>query len=356
MYRMSGIGRYQRNIIPLLLPQLKIENVRVIGDISQLKSEPWTRDPRVEILSSKARIYGLSEQMLALSGSLRRTDILWVPHYNVPLLYRGKLLVTIHDVCPLALRGALDSSLKRTFAKVLFQNVARRADEVFCVSEFTSKEVQKYLGIPQAKVHVTHPGLEARWDDSASSDERVRTPYLLCVGNIKPHKNIGALLKAFNKVRDHIPHRLVIVGKLEGLVTADKGVVREAEKLGSDRVELTGEISDQRLKQLYRGADSFILPSLYEGFGLPVLEAMALNCPVLCSNASALPEVAGDAALYFDPRDVDDLANKLLRITSDGALRAELIERGLRRIQQFSYQDCAKRTADVINNLITRLA
>jgi glycosyltransferase involved in cell wall biosynthesis len=280
------------------------------------------------------------------------TDLLWVPHYNAPLLYTGRLVVTIHDVCHLALPESLGSSVKRSYARLLFANVARRADAIFCVSEFTALEVQRYLHVMPTKIHVTRPGLDARWNINAEPyTDPKGFPYFLYVGNVKPNKNLRGLLEAFRQIMHQIPHRLVIVGKLGNMKSIDEAVIAEARSM-PERVHLTGEISDERLMQYYRGAAAFVFPSLYEGFGLPLLEAMSLKCPVLCSNTSSLPEVAGSAALYFDPLDSGDLAEKLLEIVSSAALRTSLVEEGLARVKKFSYERCAEQTAEVLNRIL----
>lgn len=351
MYRMSGIGRYLRNVVPLLLPLLDVDRIRVIGDRTDLLEDAWSEDQRVEVFDSKAGIYSIEEQALSLAGAFRNSTLLWVPHYSVPFLYRGRLAVTIHDACHLALRESLSGSIKRGYAKLLFESVGRRASAVFCVSDFTASEVQKYLHIPRSRIYVTRPGLDAKWNSNPPlHKEPDGLPYFLYVGNIKPNKNLKTLLRAFRQIMDQIPHRLVIVGKMSNMNTVDDAVVREAESLSS-RVHLTGEVGDELLRQYYRGADFFVFPSLYEGFGLPLLEAMGMGCPILSSNASALPEVAADAALYFNSQDSGDLAEKLLQIASDPALRAGLVERGFLRLKAFSYQDCAAQTAEVLNTL-----
>jgi glycosyltransferase involved in cell wall biosynthesis len=319
-------------------------------------AEDWSKDPRVEVFESGAGIYGLQEQALALNGALRGTELLWVPHYSVPMLYSGRLAVTIHDVCHLALHESLDGNLKRIYARLLFSSVARKADAILCVSEFTSSEVQRYLHVPADRIQVTHLGLDAKWDAGAAPHRELDgAPYFLFVGNLKPNKNLGVLLKAFGQVVGQIPHRLVIVGKADNMKTVDGSVIYEAEKL-SGRVQLTGEISDQLLMEYYRGAEALVFPSLYEGFGLPLLEAMSLGCPVLCSNTSALPEVGGDAVMYFNPRDPSDLAAKLVEVARTSELRSRLVQRGLSRLKMFSYEKCARQTAEILNGLLSKPA
>jgi glycosyltransferase involved in cell wall biosynthesis len=204
------------------------------------------------------------------------------------------------------------------------------------------------LHVPVAKTTVTLPGLDADWPASAVRHVEVDgLPYLLFVGNVKPNKNVAALLEALTMVLERIPHRLVIVGRVHGMGTGDAAVVRRAEALG-DRVRFAGEVDDATLQRLYAGAAALVMPSLYEGFGLPLLEAMQLGCPVLAATGSSLPEMAGEAALLFDPLVPRELAERLLQV-QDAACMEGLRVRGLARVRQFSFERCAQQTAAVMN-------
>jgi glycosyltransferase involved in cell wall biosynthesis len=348
MYRHSGIGRYLRNLFPLLLPQLSADQVRVLGRRDVIGDAGWCADRRVEFQEEPSRIYSVSEQMMGIKGSYRDSDLLWVPHFNVPLFYGGRMVVTVHDIAPVVMPGILGNKIKRAYAALLIQRAVERAAEIMCVSEFTATELHERLGVAREKIIVTYPGLEAGWPEQATPHrEADGLPYVLFVGNVKPNKNLSVLLRAFAKVKDVVPYRLVLVGRMRGFGTEDELSLRRAEVLG-DRVRFTNEISDEELISLYAGASAFCLPSLYEGFGLPLLEAMRLGCPVLCSNAGALPEVAADAALYFDPRDDEALARCLLQVT-DTWLMDRLRQAGRRRVEQFSFTRCAELTAEVLN-------
>ena len=175
-------------------------------------------------------------------------------------------------------------------------------------------------------------------------------PYVLFVGNVKPNKNLRLLLRAMRAVTDLIPHRLLVAGKTEGMRTADERVFAEARALG-DRVRFAGEVTEEQLQALYAGASALCMPSLYEGFGLPVLEAMASRCPVLCARAGSLPEVAGDAALFFDPYDDAELRDCLLRVL-DEAEMDRLRTAGVERKAMFRFARCAETTAGVLNRLL----
>lgn len=353
MYRHSGIGRYLRNLFPLLLPLLNVDRVRVLAPREILEGSAWMADPRVQVVEESAKIYSVAEQALVLRGVYGKRDVLWVPHYNVPLYYGGPMVVTMHDVAPLAMPEILDNAIKRSYAATLIRRAAKQASEILCVSEFTARELRERLNVQANKITVTYPGLDAGWPETAVPHvEADGVPYVLYVGNVKPNKNLGLLLRAFTSIGKEVPFRLVLAGKMRGFGTEDLAVIRQAESMG-DRVRFTDEISDKELISLYAGARALCLPSLYEGFGLPLLEAMQLGCPVLCSTAGALPEVAGEAALYFDPRDDAGLAQRLLQI-EDSALMNQLRQAGRIRVEQFSFTQCAAQTATVLNRVMRK--
>jgi len=351
MYRHSGIGRYLRNLVPLLLPKLNVDHVRVLGLRALVEDAAWLHDTRIEFIEEPAAIYSVAEQRMALRGAYRDTSLLWVPHFNAPLFYRGRMVVTMHDVALLAMPEILGNSVKRAYAKLLIQRAVSQASAILCVSEFTKSELQTRLSVPKEKMTVTHPGLDAEWPEVATPHrEADGVPYLLYVGNVKPNKNLGLLLRAFVQVMHSLPYRLVLAGRMEGFGTGDHAVIRQAATLGQ-RVRFTREVSDAELISLYAGASAFVLPSLYEGFGLPLLEAMQLGCPVLCSTAGALPEVAGNAALYFNPSSEVELAARLGEV-GDLARMNQLRHAGFERVKRFSFLECAEQSAEVMNRLM----
>ena len=353
MYRKSGIGRYLQTVLPDLIPLVNASRIRILCDPEDLNGESWTKDPRIEIRCFRAPIFSVAEQVAALGSTYRDAGLLWVPQYNIPLLYRGGLLVTIHDLCQLAFPETLGNDLQRWYARKLLSAVASRANAVMCVSEFTASEMQRYLGIDARRLTIAHPTVGSSWtrDNSVRSNESGR-PYILAVGNIKKHKNLKRLIKAFDLIRGAIPHDLIVVGQQQGFMNSDPDLASTV-NLQDGRVRFTGYVSDAELNSYYRNADLFVLPSIYEGFGFPVVEAMALGCPVACSNVSSLPEVAGDAALFFDPNSVEDIGRVITEVLGDQDLRERLIERGRHRANTYRGNACARSTADVINRIMS---
>ena len=348
MYRHSGIGRYLRNLFPLLLPLLKADRVRVLGMREMIGSAEWRNDPRIEFIEEPAKVYSLGEQFMGLRGLYRETDCCGFRTTTCQYIMLAYIVVTVHDIAPLVLPEILSNGVKRAYAKLLIERAVKQAAAILSVSEFTAKELHERLRVPAQKITVTHPGLDAGWPAAAPPHvEPDGVPYVLYVGNVKPNKNLQLLLRAFERVRDIVPYRLVLAGRMRGFGTNDEAVIRQADLMGN-RVRFADEISDKELISLYAGAKALCLPSLYEGFGLPLLEAMQLGCPVLCSTAGSLPEVAGDAALYFDPKDDLGLATRLTQV-EDTALMNALRDAGRIRVREFSFAECAKKTAAVLN-------
>jgi glycosyltransferase involved in cell wall biosynthesis len=352
MYAMAGIGRYLQNLLPDLIPRVNASKIWIFGKASDVSGANWLNDPRIEFCDFNAPIFSAEEQLVAATGRYREVDLLWMPQYNLPLLYGKKLLVTVHDLCQLAHPDTLGSDLQRGYARFLLSRVARRASKIMCVSEFTASEIRRYLNVNQERLVITYPAISETWHSfTEQATKRCTPPFLLAVGNLKKHKNLPRLVAAFEHIQGLIPHRLVIVGKRDGFLNAEVGFGSSSGRVG-ERIQFTGPVDDQKLQSYYRGASALIFPSYYEGFGYPLVEAMTQGCPIACSNVAALPEVAGDAALYFDPFSVEEIGTGLLRIATDGRLQSALAERGRERIRRFIGTTCAELTSQTINRLL----
>lgn len=348
MLRHSGIGRYLRSVFPLVLERTVADRVSVLGPRSLLEGQPWLSDPRVTHIETGIPVYSPGEQKLAFLPAVHEADVLWVPHFNAPMLRRGKTVVTIHDLAYLAMPELLGRWHKRAYAKLLMTRAVRHASAILAVSEFTRGELVRRLHVDAAKITVTPLGLDPTWPSAAEpSAEASIGPYFLFVGNVKPNKNVKLLLEAFALVQHQLPQRIVLAGKMEGFITGDASALALARSMG-DRVHMVGEVSDEELQRLYAGATALVMPSLYEGFGLPLLEAMQLGCPVLASTANSLVEVGGEAALYFDPREAEQLAARLMEVAQPET-QARLRALGRQRATEFSIADTARRTAAVLN-------
>lgn len=278
------------------------------------------------------------------------TDLLWLPHLNIPIRYRGsaKLLVTLHDLemRHLKLREPRKFPVY-LYSRLVFPLIRRRADAIVCDSRFTYDEWLHFYKRTR-DVHVIPLGVESAFFDArpGAADHLTPNPYLLYVGNVKPHKNLRRLIEAFLKIKDRIPHDLVIAGKLAGLRSGDRSIPGLVEA-GGERIRLTGRVSQPELEALYAGADLFVFPSLYEGFGLPPLEAMAAGTAVAASDISVVREACADAAAYFNPRDPADIARAIEAALADDA-RTELVRKGRERAQARNWDRPIAETLRVI--------
>ncbi len=282
-------------------------------------------------------------------------DLFHATEHLLPPFRHIRTVLTVHDLIYI-LFPEYHLPMNYHFLRLMMPRFARRAGAIIAISECTRWDLVRLWQIPEEKIHVIHEGIDARFRPPAGSHTaaRVRASYglpdrfALYVGTIEPRKNLPALLDAWQRLRSPCP--LVIAGKKGWLY---EETFARVEALGlSDRVIFTGFVPDKDLPALYGAADVFVFPSLYEGFGLPVLEAMACGTPVVTTTGGSLPEVAGDAALLVDPTDVDALTDALGHLLHDRALRDECRERGLARARAFTWERTARETRDVYRRLL----
>jgi len=277
-----------------------------------------------------------------------RPDVLFVPAHVLPLAHPLPSVVTVHDLGyryfpdmhPGGQRRYLDWSTRFS---------ARSATHVIGDSAATQRDLAHFYGVPAAKVSVVYPGRDERlsWVDPAPVRARYNLgpDYLLHVGTLQPRKNLSRLIEAAASLRREWPRVQLVLAGQPGW---QAGPILEQARAHADFVRLLDYVPADDLAGLYSGARAFVFPSLYEGFGFPVLEAMACGTPVVCANTSSLPEVAGDAALLVDPLDTGALAGAIGRVLGDGSLRASLAAKGLEQVKKFSWQRAAKETLEVL--------
>ena len=311
MINSSGIGKVIENILKRLILEKKDWHFFLLGKYSELCVFPFANLSNTEIIECDSKIYSIREQYEVVKKIPQITDLLWVPHYNIPIFYSGKMIVTIHDVFHLANLKYENEFIKKVYAKIMFEIAVAKAKRIICDSEFTTVELLKYTHANKNKINIVYCGIDESWFDIKKSDSFYNHEYFIYVGNIKPHKNLVRLLQAFRLIKDKITHNLVLVGKKAGFLTGINNINNLIKGM-EDRVIFTGYVSDSELQQYVIHASAMIFPSLYEGFGLPPLEAMACGCPVVVSNIASLPEVCKDAAIYCNPYDAQDIADKML--------------------------------------------
>ena len=306
-----------------------------------------------EVRKFNAPIYSISEQIL-LPPKIRKLPIFHSPHYNAPLLYSGKLIVTVHDIIHIKFPEYLASRKAYLYAKYMFKKVTEKAEKLITASEHTKSDIIEHFNVSPEKINVIPFGVDERFhsvEDEAlisSFKEKFALPenFILYVGNLKSHKNLGTLLKAFGvlKKKKEIEESLVLT---TGGKPADELIRQVCDEGIEKSVKFLPFIPDEELPLLYNCARVFVFPSLYEGFGLPLLEAMACGVPVVCSNSASIPEVVGEAAIMCDPEDCGAFADGMHRLLRDDSLRSKLTSEGMKRAKFFSWAETAKKTVEV---------
>ncbi len=275
-------------------------------------------------------------------------DVFFSPAHYGPRFLNVPLVVTIHDLSYIFYPNEF---LKKDLYQLTHwtKYTVSKATKIIAVSNSTKKDLIRVYGLPENKIAVIYNGFEkyTRVKPSKFKIKENKKPYLLYVGTLQPRKNVGVLLQAFYKFNQIYPEfELVIAGKKGWMY---EKIFEQIADLGlEDKVYFTDYISDFQLAYLYENAFCLVMPSLYEGFGLPILEAMSFNLPVLSSFSSSLPEIGGEACFYFDPNDVNELVEKLIKLKNNPSLRKELIKKGKERIKHFSWKTCATQTLSVI--------
>ena len=338
-----GIGRYARELIDALG---RVDRVNVYEVLLPCTHHPFFARPNMRYRVVRFPLFRRRfwEQVAPLL--VGPYDVLHLPYDSVVVWKRGKFVSTIHDVKPLLfpeLRAR--PNLNRLIEQWLVGNRWQKIDHVITISEHSRQDLLCHAPLRSDQVTVTPLGLDAEKFRPAPP-QRSGRPYVLCVAGADPTKNVGCLVEAFAKLSESLRKEFDLI--LVGDVSKREDIRATVDRLGlSSQAKLVGRISDEELIAYYQQATVFVFPSLYEGFGFPVLEAMGCGCPVICSDRSSLPEVAGDAALLIDPNDSSQLAAALSRVLESPALQNELRTRSLARAGQFSWDRTAAETVAV---------
>ncbi len=359
----GGVDSYWRNLVPRLLDLAREDPGLHLGVLSAFLNPFRVRT----LLPYRRRGASLHHWWLPpqLLGSLGRRrlpleffagthDLVHAVEPVWPFRSRGRLVVTCHDLMYRHHPQYLDPRWVRRLEEGT-REAQRRATLWICVSEHTREDLIRHYHVPRGRTRVVYHGVDASFREAgldSGAVEAVRAkrhldkPYLLFLGSVEPKKNLRVLLRAYaHALRLGIGSELVVAGRAGWRSETVRRAVEEAPEL-RDRVRFTGFVDQEDLPGLVGGARALVLPSRYEGFGMPVLEAMAAGTPVLCSDRGALPEVAGGAALHFDADDEEALAGLLARIDGDDGLWEDLRRRGLERAAPFTWERCARETLE----------
>ncbi|MCX6990528.1 MAG: glycosyltransferase family 1 protein [Chlamydiae bacterium] len=344
MYLASGIGTYLRNILKLLHQEtgfsLKVITSRSVVEHA-IEVKQW------DCVFAESPIYSIKEQW-EIPYKVPKCDIFWSPHYNIPLLpvRAKKRIVTIHDVFHLAHMEHLPFH-KSLYANIVTKRAAKYSDIVVTDSEFSKNEICKYTGIGSDKIRKILLGVDfSAYSGKISLDEtnailaKYNPPekFILFVGNLKSHKNLDRLIEAYKllvKNTDTPPHFLIL-GKHFADFPIQERVLQDTTLRGL--VHFYSSVDNKELCWFYSNALVTVLPSLYEGFGFPPLEAMCCGCPTVVSNAASLPEICGDASLYIDPQSSISIYKGLEKAINDVVLRMELSQKGYCRVKEFQWK------------------
>lgn len=348
----SGIGTYLKNVIPEILQNF--DEVLVLGNTKEIECFDWSK--KIKIIEFNAKVYSLKEQF-QYPKIIPSCDVLWCPHFNTPLLpvKAQKIVTTIHDVYHLTNEASI-SQLKRKYARILFQNAVKKSSLIFTVSEFSKAEILKYTKADSQKIDVVYCGVNKLLFENSEAKHDLKLPdnYILYVGNVKPHKNLIVLLKAYNALSEEFrsKYKLVFIGKKDGFLTQDNDIHSfiKNNNLQKD-ITFTGYVNDSEIPDIYHNANLFVFPSLYEGFGLPILEALATGTKVLSSNAASLPEIGGEAVVYFDPKDDIGLGKLIQDNIVDLSKGKFLSAEAHKQLEKFTWEKSIKKHLNAFKKL-----
>ncbi len=341
----TGIEEYSYQVIKHLREELKSEQV-----ILYIRSD---QDVNLDIPATwkikklwAPRFW--TQIRLSLEMFFCPPEVLFVPAHTVPVIHPKKTIVTVHgleyEFCPQAY-----SFWERIYMRFSIRFSCRVAEKVISVSENTKRDLVRMYAVPEEKIQVIYEGYAQNIEyriSNIESDSSTRMhyekPYLLFIGRIEERKNVKSIVEAFEilKERYHIPHTLVLVGK------PGYGYSRIRSKIENLKSKIPiielGYVSEEEKWELLRGADIFLFPTLYEGFGIPVLEAQSVGVPVITSDTSSLPEVGGEGAVYVDPLSAESIVEGVQKVLSDEAFRDDIIEKATHNVNRFSWDKCAQ--------------
>ncbi len=362
MLRYSGIGKYIRNLIENLAG-IDRKNQYILfckeADLGVCK----INQENFHFQVVRAPLFSLREQLsLPFMIKKNRLDIFHTPHFNLPLFLPAKRMVTIHDLIPLIFPEAGFSWLARTYYRFMNSQATKRARKIIVDSKNTKRDLIKFFKVPEGKIEVIYGAVSERFRpvndaellEKAKRRLDITKNFLLYVGLKERRKNLVSLIKVLEILRRKMDFdiQLVIVGKEDPRFTQAEETAKELDLV--EEVLSLGEVSNEDLVLLYNAAQVFVFPSLYEGFGLPPLEAMACGTPVISSNTSSLPEVLGDTAILIDPHDINEWAEKIREVLTDEELREKLKRKGLERVKKFSWGRTAQDTLKVYESLTSQ--
>lgn len=349
----NGIGRYIGEITRRLVQHQNHHFVFFVTENNKTLFEEFIGPGKYELITINAKHYSLAEQLFFPSKIYQaKLDLMHFTNFNRPIFYFKKTIVTIHDLTLHFYPGnKLNKPWHRIFYHLVFYWSLLQAKQIITVSETTKNDINNHYPQFTKKTTTIHLGVTSEFLNKNTTISNKKN-YLLYAGNWRIHKNLTNLLKAFKILKNkfHYKGKLLITGQYQPGHTDIKKLSSEL-KLANDIV-LLGSPSVEELKSFYEQAEAYIIPSLYEGFGLPALEAMQAKTVPIVSNQGSLPEICQDAAIYFNPQDPNDIAEKIHKTITNPTLTNELIIKGQKQLQKFSYDSTAKKTLNIYDRYV----
>ena len=358
----TGVNNYLYNLIKNMISNGKADEISLIH--YERSDDPIYSQVNDIIIPEKplklTSAIGIPQAIKNADIDILHVPVHWYNQITPFVLNREiKKVLTLHDLTPILFPEIHTRETNLTWKSSL-KFIKNRTNVMICDSISTKNDCIKLLNIPEKRLRVIPLSADEQYKplknkkqihDELKSEYKIDTPFILFVGTLEKRKNVPTLLKSFYKLKKcKIEHKLVIVGGKGWKYTKIFDLIEEFNLKGD--VIFTDYVSDEYLVKFYNAADLFVYPSLYEGFGLPPLEAMACGCPVITSNTSSLPEVVGDAGIMIDPNDIDSLTESMHKILTDNELRKEMSRKSLERAGMFSWKKTAKETWDVYEDVL----
>jgi glycosyltransferase involved in cell wall biosynthesis len=347
----AGIGSYIRHVVPRVARLLDVD-VELIVCAHDDQGAQWASSTGLRVVRVNAPALSRAEQ-IELRRRLRGDALFWATSIAHPLFVRRPLFATIHDLAQVYGGRAVSSPHTTMVVRLYFSSLVRVARGFACVSKYTYDQLIRFAGRDLAAVAAITPlGVDPVWRAAGTRSASDR-PYFVFVGSTRRHKNLPTLVRAFIDVAGRVPHSLVLAGSTAGMSAELRTALDSANVRCQGRICVTGLLPERELIELVAGATAFVFPSRYEGFGLPPLESMAAGCPVIAAGVTAIPEVCGGAARYFDPDSPTQLSTLLIELASmDAVARRDIVAAGQRRASEFTWDRCAEATAEVLRRCL----
>ncbi len=339
--KQKGLGRYVQKMIEQL-EKIDQENQYVIFLRKDNFNQYQPINPNFKKVLANAKWYGIKEQFLMpFKIWQNQIDLIHFPHFNVPIICLVPFVVTIHDLIlkkyptqRASFFGPIRYWIKNIGYDFVISSALKKSQKVITISNYTKKNILKYFKINSDKIKVIYEGTP---DSSSLPEKKTKDPYLLYVGNAYPHKNLRRLILAFKELSQERDLKLILVGEIDYFY---QQLRKEFSHLKN--IVFADFVSDQELISLYQNASLYVFPSLCEGFGLPPLEAMSHGLPVISSSATCLPEILGQAALYFNPNNSQEIIQRIKEVLDDKKLQEKLISSGFKKIKEYSWNEMSK--------------